>query len=156
MKRVGALALILVLSACATSSLERLKPGSMTLDRMRSTEKPTAEWKNSDGSVTLEYSNRPPSAHNVMLDFDGKGVLVNTRIVNTEDSIGLLKTGMTRAEVQRIVGSPDRVLKDSQTGGDIWEIPTQFAVDDSPQRLIVIYWHPRVDGATRIVADQRF
>lgn len=156
MKRFSGLLLALLLCACATSNLGTLKPGAVTLDGMRQTEKPTAEWKNADGTVTLEYSNRPPNAQNVMLDFDAKGGLRESRIVNTAEAIDLLKTGMTRAEVQRIVGSPDRIVKDPQSGGDIWEIPTEFAVQGSPQRLILVYWHPRVDGATKIFADQRF
>lgn len=157
MKRILAIALALLLGACATSmNLHRLKPGSVTIEQMRAAQKPTAEWPNPDGSVTLEYSKQPVTAYNVMLDFDTKGVLKASRIVSQAENIDLLKTGMSRAEVQRLVGSPASIYKDSMTGGDIWEIPTEFPIEDTPQRAIIITWHPRVDAAVRIEAGNRF
>lgn len=158
MKRAMGVSLLCgLLAACATSNLDRLQPGSIGIDEMRSKEKPTAEWKNADGSTTLEYSVRPSSQRNVMLDFDAKGVLREARFVATRENMALLKTGMSRAEVQRIIGSPVRVLKDSQSGGDLWEVALEApAGADSPQAVILVYWHPRVDGAIRIVEGNRF
>jgi len=157
MKRILSVALALLLAACATSmNLHRLAPGSVTLEQMRAAQKPTAEWKNTDGTVTLEYSKQPVTAYNVMLDFDAKGVLKASRVVSQSENIDLLKTGMTRAEVQRLVGSPASIYKDSMTGGDVWEIPTEFPIEDAPQRAIIITWHPRVDGAVKIEMGNRY
>lgn len=151
MKRMLVIASALLLGACAGSmNLHRLKPGSVTLEQMRAKQKPTAEWKNENGTMTLEYSRQLPNDYNVMLDFDRKGVLENSRIVSTEENVALLKLAMTRAEVERIIGSPRVIYQDHVTGGDIWEIPLEFPIDDAPQRVVSIYWHPKVDGVVRI------
>lgn len=157
MKRILAIALSLLLAACGASmNLHRLAPGSVTLDQMRAKQKPTAEWKNADGTVTLEYSKQPVTAYNVMLDFDAKGLLKQSRVVSVDENIVLIKTGMSRAEVQRLVGSPASIYKDPATGGDVWEIPTDFPTDGYPQRAIIINWHPQVDAATRIEMGNRY
>jgi hypothetical protein len=156
MKRVLCLGVLCAaLAACATSNLELLQPGSVTIEQMRMKEKPTAEWKNADGSITLEYSNRPVSAKNVMLDFDGKGALREANSVVTLENMARLKIAMSRAEVQRIVGSPSRVLKDSYTGGDLWQLPLEVNVGVA-QPVIQIYWHPRVDAVVKISEGVRF
>lgn len=156
MKRILAVALSALLTACAATNLMLLKPGSVSIDGMRAKEPPTAEWKNPDGTLTLEYSRRAGSDNNIMLDFDAKGMLKETRLVNVESNFPLLKTGMTRADVQRIVGSPRRIHKEPLSGGEIWEIPTETGVNGFPVRVIHIYWHPRVDGAVKILLDHSF
>lgn len=153
---VGISLLCGLLAACSNFQMERMQPGSISIDQMRAREKPTAEWKNADGTLTLEYSTRAVSARNLMLDFDAKGMLREVRSVATLQNMALLKPAMTRAEVQRIIGSPDRVMKDRNSGGDIWEVPLESAESDVAQNLILVYWHPTVDGAVKILKGTRF
>ena len=56
-------------------------------------EKPAAEWKNADVTLTLEYDARPDSEQNLMFDFDAKGQLTAIRPVITLENMALLRTG---------------------------------------------------------------
>jgi hypothetical protein len=145
------------LAACVSlMGVESLKPGTISIEQVRAKEKPAAEWKNTDGTLSLEYDARPDNAQNVMLDFDAKGMLTAVREVITLENMALLRTGMTRMEVKRILGNPRYVAKDGVTGGDIWEWPLEQGSDGFAIAVISVQLHPVADGVVRIEKTVRF
>lgn len=156
-KYLGWVLMCVGLAACANlRGVEYLKPGTVTIDQVRAKEKPAAEWKNADGTLTLEYDARRDSEQNVMMDFDAKGTLVAVREVITLENMALLRLAMTRAEVKRILGSPRYVSKDGMTGGEIWEWPLEAGTDELARNQIVVQLHPTADGVVRIAKSVRF
>lgn len=158
---VGKWAGVLLLSGvllvgCASYDLERMAPGSVTLDQVKAKEKPNRVWKNADGTVTLEYDDRPLSGQNLMMDFDAQGHLQATREVLTRVNLERLKRGMHREEILRILGNPRYTWVDGR-GGEVWEWP----LDGRPENgiaayVIEVHFHPKVDGVTEIRRGTRF
>lgn len=144
------------LAGCSTLGVEHLKPGQATIEQFRAREKPSAEWKNTDGTLTLEYDARPDSDQNLMFDFDGKGKLVAMRYAITLENMERLKPAMTHMEVKRILGNPRNVSVDGMTGGEIWEWPLEGKSTGIGQPQIQILWHPRVDAVVSISRTVRF
>ena len=145
-----------VLLGCASlRGVEGFKPGAATIDQVRAREKPAAEWTNADGTQTLEYDARPDSGQNLMLDFDAKGRLAAVRPVLTLENMALLKIGMRRAEVKRILGNPRTVWRDGVSGGEFWEWPLEPA-NELGRNTIQVLIHPTADGVMRIQKIIRF
>ncbi|NSL55641.1 outer membrane protein assembly factor BamE domain-containing protein [Uliginosibacterium aquaticum] len=156
MKSWNWLAALLLLSACASANLEGIKPGSITLEQMRAREKPTAEWPNQDGTVTLEYADRPGTQQNVMMDFNSKGLLTDSYIVITQENLVRIRIGMTRQEVKRILGTPNKIWRNQPSVGEVWEWPLDSKNQGDPQSVILVIFHPSVDAVTRVARDNRF
>ena len=150
------LASIGLLACSSVQRVESFTPGKVTIEQVRAREKPAAEWRNPDGTLTLEYDARLYTEQNLMFDFDDKGVLSAIREVLTEDSMELLRMAMTRSEVKRILGNPRVVSKDGLTGGEIWEWPLGLGSDGMAQRQILVLFHPVADGVVRIEKSIRF
>lgn len=146
-----------LLAGCAGHGLERMEPGSVTIDQVRAKEKPAAEWKNADGTVTLEYDDRPYTSQNLMMDFDANGRLVAAREVITMENLARLKRGMRREDFKRILGNPRYTWVDGD-GGDVWEWPLDSPLGDgdgSAKWVIEVHFHPTVDGAVSVGRGSR-
>ena len=147
----------IVLAACASlQGVEYFKPGTVNIEQVRAREKPSAEWKNADGTLTLEYDARPDTDQNLMLDFDDKGRLSAIREVITLENFALLRLAMTKMEVRRILGNPRHVSKDGVTGGEFWEWPLEARDSSQPQNQITLLFHPVADGVVRISRSVRY
>lgn len=146
-----------VVTACASlKSVESFTPGTVSIEQVRAKEKPAAEWKNVDGTLTLEYDARPDTEQNVMLDFDAKGKLAAVREVITLENMALIRPAMTKMELKRILGNPRHVSKDGVTGGEIWEWPLEPADSSLPQKQITVLLHPTADGVMRVTLSVRY
>lgn len=146
-----------LLGACAGHGFERMEPGSVTIDQVRAKEKPAAEWKNADGTVTLEYDDRPYTSQNLMMDFDANGKLLASREVITKENLERLKRGMRREDFKRILGNPRYTWVDGN-GGDVWEWPLDSPLgsgDESAKWVIEVHFHPKVDGAVSVTRGTR-
>lgn len=146
-----------LLAGCAGHGFERMEPGSVTIDQVRAKEKPAAEWKNPDGTLTLEYDNRPYTGQNLMMDFDAGGRLVESREVITKENLERLKRGMRREDFKRILGNPRYTWVDGN-GGDVWEWPLDSpggVGDNSAKWVIEVHFHPKVDGAVSVERGTR-
>lgn len=144
------------LAACASvPDVTSFKPGTVSVEQVRAREKPVAEWRNADGSQTLEYDGRTYRDQNVMLDFDAQGKLVAVREVISLENMELVRRAMTRAEVKRILGNPRYVSKDGLTGGDAWEWPLENWDGGPTQVVIQVLFHPAVDGVMRVSKAER-
>lgn len=145
-----------VLAACASMlDVTSFKPGTVSIEQVRAREKPAAEWKNADGTLTLEYDALPDTEQNVMLDFDAKGKLAAVREVITLENMAQLRPAMTKMELKRILGNPRHVSKDGVTGGEIWEWPLEKGDGSLPQSVIQVLLHSTADGVMRITKTVR-
>jgi len=147
-----------LLAGCAGHGFERMEPGSVTIDQVRAKEKPAAEWKNADGTLTLEYDDRPYTGQNIMMDFDAGGRLLASREVLMPESLDKLKRGMRREDFKRILGNPRFTWRDGN-GGEVWEWPLDTAMsngDGSAKAVIEVHFHPTADGAVSVGRGTRF
>lgn len=146
-----------VLVACASlQGVEDFTPGTASIEQVRAREKPAAEWKNTDGTLTLEYDNRPNTEQNVMLDFDAKGQLAAVREVISLENMARLRLAMTKTEVKRILGNPRYVWTSPVTGGEVWEWPLDRTQDEMAMAQICVYFHATADGVIRFDECNRF
>ena len=99
--------LTILLPACDSVSLEKLKPGLTTMQQTQEIMGPPAmEWQDADGSVTWEYPRMPNGIVNYMIDFGPDQVLKEVRQVLTEENFARVKDGMSREQVRRLLGKP--------------------------------------------------
>jgi hypothetical protein len=146
-----------LLGGCAGHGFERMEPGSISIDQVRAKEKPAAEWKNADGTLTLEYDDRPYTGQNLMMDFDESGRLLASRPVITPENLARLKRGMRREDFKRILGNPRYTWRDGN-GGEVWEWPLDPPLgngDGSAKWVIEVHFHPTVDGAVSVERGSR-
>lgn len=99
--------LSLLLPGCDAISLKELKPGVSTEAEVRSRlGKTTGEYKNPDGSWTLEFSRQPEGIHCYMVTVNPDRVMVNIEQVLTEANFARIVSGLSRDEVRRMLGKP--------------------------------------------------
>ena len=99
--------LTILLPACDSVSLEKLKPGLTTMQQAQEIMGPPAmEWQDTDGSVTWEYPRMPNGIVNYMIDFGPERILREVRQVLTDENFARVKEGMTREEIHRLLGQP--------------------------------------------------
>ena len=114
--------LTILLPACDSVSLEKLKPGLTTMQQTQEIMGPPAmEWQDADGSVTWEYPRMPNGIVNYMIDFGADKVLREVRQVLTDDNFARVRAGMTRDEVRRLLGQPARVETFANLREEVWE-----------------------------------
>lgn len=143
-----------LLAACGGLRLERLEPGKVDQAAVRERWTPTAEWANADGSRTLEFAWYRGQHQTWMLDFDAQGVLRESRQVLSPESVVLIRTAMTRAEVRRILGP---AASSSRIGADqpeTWIYPLGRAgASGEVVQTIFVEFHPRVDAVRRVSVE---
>jgi outer membrane protein assembly factor BamE (lipoprotein component of BamABCDE complex) len=114
------------LLACDSVNLNELKPGVSTAfevrDRMGT---PAMEWKEGDGSVTLEYPRTPEGMVNYMIVIGPDNVLREIRQVLTEDNFARIQPRMNREEVRRLLGKPAHDVYFSLKKERVWDWKTK-------------------------------
>ena len=99
--------LTILLPACDSVSLEKLKPGLTTMQQAQEIMgSPAMEWQDTDGSATWEYPRTPNGVVNYMIDFGPDRILREVRQVLTEANFGRVREGMTRDQIRRLLGQP--------------------------------------------------
>ena len=115
-----------LLPACDRVTLEKLRPGQTTMQQTREIMgPPTMEWRDPDGSVTLEYPRTPNGIVNYMIDFGPDEILREVRQVLTEANFAKVKEGMTRDEIRRLLGQPAHELYFSLKKEHVWDWKTK-------------------------------
>jgi hypothetical protein len=95
------------LPACDAINLDKLKPGVSTEQEVRAIMgSPTMEWRDPDGTLTLEYARTPQGIVNYMIILGPDKVLREVRQVISEENFARVKEGMSRDEVRRLLGQP--------------------------------------------------
>lgn len=111
-----------VLPGCDAVYLDEFKPGVSTAAEVRQRMgPPAAEYANADGSVTWEYNRQPNGVHTHMLTFGADRVLLRIEQVLTDENYALLTNGMTKEQVQRILGKPGSTTTFPMKREEVWD-----------------------------------
>ena len=134
------------LSACDTFVIDQIKPGVTTAHEVRELLGPPGiEWRNEDGSRTLEYSRQPEGVHCYMITIGSDDVVHSVEQVITEANLARVQPGWTQEQVRRLLGMRRSVeyfeLKNEEVWD--WKIPGDhveeelFNVHFDPQGIVV-------------------
>ena len=105
MKRWAIIASTLLLGACAAYNGSGLKPGEDRLENvLQVMGQPAMRWQNPDGSAQLAYPHGPMGYSTYMVHIEPDGKLLQINNVLDQKSFARIQTGMTGAEVLRILG----------------------------------------------------
>ncbi|MGY4829784.1 hypothetical protein ACVNIS_14535 [Sphaerotilaceae bacterium SBD11-9] len=110
-----------LLSACATSYGPGSLPQGTSLTAAR--EKmgpPTSETPLPDGGRRVEYARGPMGKHTYMLYFDANNSLQKWEQVLDENHFNTIRSGMTAAEVQAIIGHATNKYSTGWTKQVVW------------------------------------
>ncbi|MDK9702007.1 MAG: hypothetical protein OEL20_02635 [Sulfuritalea sp.] len=102
--------------------LAALKPGQATAREIRERlGAPAAEWPNSDGGATWEYSRVPAGTRCWMLTVDGGGVLQKIEQALTDENFARIEKGWSAEQVRRLLGKPGGEAKFPLKPEVVWE-----------------------------------
>jgi len=111
-----------VLPGCDAIYLDEFKPGISTATEVQQRMgPPAAEYANADGSVTWEYNRQPEGVHTHMLTFGSDHILLRVEQVLTDENYARLVNGMTKEQVQRILGKPGGTTTFSMKREEVWD-----------------------------------
>ncbi|MBI2308370.1 MAG: outer membrane protein assembly factor BamE [Rhodocyclales bacterium] len=111
-----------LLSGCDAIYPDQFKPGISTATEVeRRLGPPAAEYANADGSVTWEYNRQPQGAHTHMLTFGADRVLLRIEQVLTDENYARLANGMSKEQVQRILGKPGSTTTFPMKREEVWD-----------------------------------
>ena len=137
--------LVLLLAGCASFEGRGLVPGQSTVAEVEKTMGPAAEKRPGPNGETVYYYPRLPwgyETYAARIAADGKLIRVEQRL--TDDNIGRVKVGATRAdEVRDLLGPPFEPMKQARTGKEIWTYPMRIAGYPTPKWFLV---HVAPDG----------
>jgi outer membrane protein assembly factor BamE (lipoprotein component of BamABCDE complex) len=130
---------VIGLGGCKPYGLAQIQPGVTTDAEVRQwLGEPGMEWRNEDGSVTLEYSGQPAGTQCHMITVGPDRIVRSVEQVLNERNFARIKAGMVREEVQRIIGRPantqffalsqERVYNWNVDGGPTITDPVFFTV----------------------------
>ena len=105
MKSIIAIFFALFIAGCASYNGEGLKPGiSTSEDVLQLMGKPAMSLRNADGSMLLAYPHGPSGFVTFMVKINSKGVMTNLENVLNVRHFGLIRAGMSKDDVLRILG----------------------------------------------------
>ncbi|HXD06726.1 MAG TPA: hypothetical protein VN680_11780 [Burkholderiaceae bacterium] len=113
-------ALAVAAASCTTYSPSGFSPGTSAAQVEQSMGRPTGEYRNTDGSRTLEFARGPMGKHTYMLDFDAQDRLVKWEQVLNESTFFSLTPGMTSDQVLRRIGHPSDVRYLPRQEEQVW------------------------------------
>jgi hypothetical protein len=114
----SALAFALLASGCA--SFNSLSPG-MSAQRVEgAVGAPSNVWKSPDGSEVWEYPLGPLGVETYMVSFGPDRSVRGVRQVLTDENINKLQPGMSRDDVNRMLGRPAGKGFSDRTNEEIW------------------------------------
>ena len=105
MKTITALIFALVIAGCASYNGRGLKPGISTVDDViQLMGQPAMRWQEAGGGEQLAYPLGPAGFNTFMVMIDSKGVMSSLQGVLDMQHFALIRQGMTKNEVLRILG----------------------------------------------------
>jgi len=108
MKRWASLLALLLVAACASYGGAGLVPGTSRLaDVQALMGMPAMRWQDADGSVQLAYPRGPAGVETFMVKLGPDGRLQSIANVLDEDTFARVRAGMSKDQVQRLIGPPD-------------------------------------------------
>ena len=109
----------LSLSACVTYTPPR--PFTTEAETLAAKGEPTRRWQDDDGTRTLEYATQPNGRSCLMVQVDQGGIVLRQWNALSEENLARVQRGMTREEVDRLLGQhrSEQVFK--QSGEEVWD-----------------------------------
>lgn len=109
----------LSLSACVTYTPPR--PFTTEAETLAAKGEPTRRWHDDDGTRTLEYATQPNGRSCLMVQVDQGGIVLRQWNALSEENLARVHKGMTREEVDRLLGQhrSEQVFK--QSGEEVWD-----------------------------------
>lgn len=113
----------LLMGGCGRHSHE-LTVGKSTLPQLLDEMgQPSMVWSEGDGSLQMEFSRIQEGDGNYMARVSPTGILISLEQVLTTSSAEALQAGMSRDQVRRQMGRPERI---DRTGADeVWHWPLE-------------------------------
>lgn len=118
------LALLLALAcvACASYDGRGLQPGVSTEAQVRGVMgAPAAEYRDDDGSRVLAYPKGPLGTQTYMARVGPDGVLRSVSQVLNDDVFNQIAPGMTRAQIENLIGPPGETMSFALSGQVAWD-----------------------------------
>jgi hypothetical protein len=110
------------LPACDAISIQELKPGISTVADVRARlGVPTQEYRNPDGTTTLEFSRQPSGVDCYMVTIGPDQILQKIEQVLTEANLAKVAVGMDREEVRRLLGMPGAKTTYPNSNEEVWD-----------------------------------
>lgn len=110
------------LPGCDAFNLQELKPGISTAEEVRSRlGSPTQEYRNADGTSTLEFSRQPSGVDCYMVTIGSDQIMQKIDQVLTETNFAKVMTGMDREEVRRLLGAPGWKTMYPNSNEEVWD-----------------------------------
>lgn len=125
-------------------AMDTLKPGiSTTADVLKVMGKPSGEWKDADGTTTLEFTRQPEGVQNYMVTFGPEGVLREIRQVLTDANFQKVARGMSKDEIRRRLGKPGKTATFPLKKEEVWT----WKYQPQPGSTFDFHVHFDLDGA---------
>lgn len=135
------------LPACDAINVQELKPGISTAAEVRARMgEPTREFRNPDGSVTLEFSRQPSGVDCYMVTLGPDQVMTKIEQVLTEANLAKVVAGMDRDEVRRLLGAPGSKTTYQNSQEEVWDWRVAGTINSEEA-----HFHAHFDPATGLV-----
>lgn len=146
---VGLISSLLALIGC-TPGVESLQAGVSTAEQVRAAlGSPASEWRNANGTTTLEFPRGPQGTVTYMATLRGDGVLARIDQVLSEPWFAKATAGMTQDEVRRLLGRPMQVARFPGPDGETWS----WRYEERPMALK--QFHVHFDTAGKLARTSR-
>jgi outer membrane protein assembly factor BamE (lipoprotein component of BamABCDE complex) len=120
--KILAFLLALACAACASYDGRTLQPGVSTEADVRGLMgAPAVEYRSNDGSRVLAYPKGPLGTQTYMAQVGPDGVLRSVRQALNDDTFNQITPGMTREEVQNLIGPPGETMAFALSGQVAWD-----------------------------------
>lgn len=135
------------LPACEAINVQELKPGVSTATEVRSRlGAPTQEFRNPDGTVTLEFSRQPGGIDCYMVTVGPDQIMTRIEQVLTEANLAKVAAGMDREEVRRLLGAPGSKTTYRNSQEEVWDWRVAGTINTEEA-----HFHAHFDPATGLV-----
>lgn len=130
-----------LLASCASYDGRSLKAEVSGLDEIVSTMgQPAAQWRDADGSMQLAYPRGPAGLHTYMVHLGPNGKLQSLENVLDDQHLVLVRPGMSKEDVLRILGPSDesRTVYFEMRDELVWDWRYRSFFGD-PWRMMVLF-----------------
>jgi hypothetical protein len=135
------------LSACDAINIQELKPGVSTAAEVRSRMGvPTQEFRNRDGTMTLEFSRQPAGIDCYMVTIGPDQIMTKIEQVLNDANLAKVVAGMDRDEVRRLLGAPGSKTSYQNSQEEVWDWHVGGTISTEEA-----HFHAHFDPATGLV-----
>ena len=127
------------LGGCDWFAQKQLQPGVSTReDVVRLMGKPQMVWEEEDGRLLMEYKRAPAGHETWMVELGSDGRYRGMRNLLTEENFARVRSGMSRDEVRRLLGSPTEQLTFERKQEIVWS--WRFMADQNRSTLFNVHF----------------